>query len=107
MSSQACTFEEKSSTFQQHNAVIFGVSDGGVASKEKFIQDNKLSTIQLLIDENNYLRKLWHVPNNFAIIPGRVTYVINTEGRVTNIFNHLFQAEEHPNEALKALLGIN
>ena len=100
---QACAFERRAPTFQQENAVIFGVSGGGEASKAKFIRDNKFNNIQLLIDENNSLRTLWQVPTTLGFLPGRVTYVINLEGRVIATHNAFLEAEEHTDAALKAL----
>ena len=66
-------------------------------------RDNKFNNIQLLIDENNSLRTLWQVPTTLGFLPGRVTYVINLEGRVIATHNAFLEAEEHTDAALKAL----
>jgi peroxiredoxin Q/BCP len=54
------------------------------------------------------VRKLFGVPGNFfGLIPGRVTYVINKEGKVAYMFNSQIQAEKHVDEALRILQEMN
>ena len=55
-------------------------------------------------DEEGKVRKLFGVPTNFlGLIPGRVTYVVNKEGKVVYLFNSQIKAEQHVSEALKIL----
>jgi len=62
----------------------------------------------LLSDKGNKVRKLFGVPANlFGLIPGRVTYVINKEGKVVYMFNSQIQTEKHVTEALRILQEIS
>jgi len=62
----------------------------------------------LLSDTGNGVRKLFGVPANFfGLIPGRVTYVVNKEGKIMYLFNSQIQAEKHVDETLRILQKIN
>ena len=61
----------------------------------------------LLADEGNVVRKLFGVPTNLlGLLPGRVTYVVNKEGKVVFLFNSQIQAEKHIEEAIRILKGL-
>ena len=50
------------------------------------------------------MRKLFGVPTNLlGLLPGRVTYVVNKEGKVVFLFNSQIQAEKHIDEAIRIL----
>eukprot|EP01038_Epipyxis_sp_PR26KG_P012347 gene12347-16558_t len=101
---EACAFEKKAPDFKSLGAEVFGVSSQGASDKEKFIRTNKLNSMQLLIDENEGLRKSWEVPRAlFGAFPGRVTYVIGKDGKVKSIYDDLGNAELHPEKAIEAL----
>ena len=86
---------------------MFGISSGGVASKDKFISTNKLSNTELLIDENDKVRNEWAVPKAlFGALPGRVTYVVGKDGNIASIFDDLINAELHPKKAIATLDSI-
>eukprot|EP01039_Chlorochromonas_danica_P005328 gene5328-5863_t len=101
---EACTFQRLAPDFASLGAEVFGISGQGTADKERFIINNKLTAIELLIDENNDVRRAWGVPSSlFGLVPGRVTYVIDKEGRVVSVFDDLLRAGTHPEKALEAL----
>jgi peroxiredoxin Q/BCP len=41
-----------------------------------------------------------------GILPGRVTYVIDLDGKVRNIFNSQFNPKAHASAALKAIQAL-
>jgi peroxiredoxin Q/BCP len=54
------------------------------------------------------IRKKFGVPSDFmGLIPGRVTYIIDREGKVVHVFNSQLQTEKHVDEALKILKELN
>ena len=58
----------------------------------------------MLSDAGNKVRKLFGVPTSlFGLIPGRVTYVVNKEGKIAYMFNSQTQAEKHVDEALRII----
>eukprot|EP01033_Poteriospumella_lacustris_P003265 gene3264-2407_t len=101
---QVCAFQRKFPDFRAANAEVFGVSNGGVADKEKFIASNRVTSYELLIDEGDKVRKAWKVPRAlFGVIPGRVTYVVDPAGKVVEIFDDLARAALHTDKALDAV----
>jgi len=100
---QACKFRDEFEVFSDLGVEVIGVSADDVASHKAFAQKYKLP-FTLLADEDKALRKMFGVPKNLlGLMPGRVTYIINKEGVITHIFDHLFNAENHINEALESL----
>ena len=82
-------------------AIALSVDD--VESHKQFSDKHSLPFL-LLADEKNVVRNLFKVPRNlFGLIPGRVTYVVNENGVVVKIFDSLFQAEKHIEEAKKTV----
>jgi thioredoxin-dependent peroxiredoxin len=100
---EACSFRDQFEVFAEADAMIIGISAQSVESHLKFAEKNRLN-YTLLSDKGNKVRKLFGVPGNFlGLIPGRVTYVINRDGKVVYLFNSQIQAEKHVDEALRIL----
>ena len=99
---EVCAFRDSYEVFKNAGAEVIGVSSQSTSSHERFVMTFKLPFI-LLSDEDDKVRKLYGVPSTLALIPGRVTYVIDKEGMVEHIFNSQFNPEKHIEEALKAL----
>jgi peroxiredoxin Q/BCP len=103
---EACSFRDQFEVFSEADAVIIGISGQSVESHKKFALKYRLS-FTLLSDQGNKIRKLFGVPANaLGLLPGRVTYVADREGKVVYIFNSQSQAERHVDEALKILKGV-
>jgi len=103
---EACYFRDQFEVFNQADALIIGISGQSVDSHKKFAEKYRLS-YTLLSDEGNKIRALFGVPTNFfGILPGRVTYVVNKEGKVVYIFNSQANATKHVDEALRILQEI-
>ena len=100
---EACSFRDQFEVFADADALIIGISAQSVESHLEFAKKHRLN-FTLLSDMGNKVRKLFGVPSNFfGLIPGRVTYVINKEGKVAYLFNSQTQAEKHVDEALRIL----
>lgn len=101
---EACYFQDLSEAFNEAGAVIIGISGQSPESHKDFAEKNNLQ-YTLLSDEGDKIRKLFGVPYDFlGTVPGRVTYVINKEGKVAYIFNSQTQVERHVDEALRICL---
>jgi peroxiredoxin Q/BCP len=104
---EACSFRDQFEVFRDADALIIGISSQSVESHKKFSEKYRLN-YTLLSDNSDNIRKLFGVPTNFlGLIPGRVTYIVNKEGRVVYIFNSQIKAEQHVEEALKILKDMN
>ena len=100
---EACSFRDQFEVFADADAMIIGISAQSVESHLEFAKKHRLN-YTLLSDPGNKVRKLFGVPSSlFGLLPGRVTYVINKEGKVTYLFNSQIQAEKHVDEALRIL----
>jgi thioredoxin-dependent peroxiredoxin len=100
---EACYFRDLYEVFSEADAAIIGISGQSVESHKKFAEKYRLS-YTLLSDKGNRVRKLFGVPTNFfGLLPGRVTYIIDREGRVAHTFNSQMQTERHVDESLKIL----
>lgn len=104
---EACSFRDQFKVFADADAIIIGINAQSVESHFKFAQKHRLN-YTLLSDTGNGVRKLFGVPSSFfGLIPGRVTYVVNKEGKIMYLFNSQIQAEKHVNETLRILQKIN
>jgi len=100
---QACSFRDQYEVFEEADAIIIGISEQSVESHLKFAKKYRLN-YTLLSDEDNKVRKQFGVPSSFlGIMPGRVTYIINKEGKVVYIFNSQIKAEKHVEESMRIL----
>lgn len=102
---EACSFRDSYDVFTEHGAAVVGVSSDSVASHKSFAQHHQLPFI-LLSDSQSKVRKLYGVGRTLGILPGRVTYVIDTHGVVQHLFNSQFSATTHIREALTALARL-
>jgi peroxiredoxin Q/BCP len=100
---EACKFRDNYEDFTDLEVKIIGISGDSVESHKNFVEKYNLP-FTLLADSDNEVRKLFGVPGSlFGAIPGRVTYVVNKEGIVIQIYNSMIKAENHIDVALKAL----
>jgi peroxiredoxin Q/BCP len=103
---EACAFRDDFEEFLQYDCALFGISSDSVQKHLSFSQNHNLP-YSLLADENKTVRKLFGVPGNlFGLIPGRVTYIINKNGIIEEVFNSQTNPIGHINSALQTLKGI-
>lgn len=100
---EACSFRDAYQDLEDAGALVFGISGDNPDSHQKFKTKYDLP-FALLSDTGNELRKLLGVPFDlFGLLPGRVTYVFNPEGRLINVFKSQLSPEKHVKEALKII----
>ncbi len=96
---EACAFRDQYEVFSEAGAEVVGVSSDSVESHQSFAEKYRLP-FKLLADKGGRLRKLFGVESSLGIMPGRVTYIIDTKGVVRHIFSSQFMATRHVDEAL-------
>jgi len=102
---EACSFRDNYVDFEEAGATVIGISGDSVSSHKKFTEKHRLN-FQLLSDQKREAEKAFGVPRNlFGLLPGRVTFIFNKEGKLISTFNSATQATKHIKEALKALQG--
>jgi peroxiredoxin Q/BCP len=103
---EACAFRDSYEVFKQEGAEVIGISSDTKESHSGFASDYKLPFI-LLSDNEGKVRELYGVPKTLALLPGRVTYIIDRNGIIRHIFSSQLKPKKHIDEALKVLKNIN
>jgi len=96
---EACAFRDSHEIFTDAGAQVIGVSSDS-ADKHASFSDKHQLPFTLLSDQGGQVRKLYGVPTLLGVIPGRVTYVIDRQGIVRNVFNSMTGIGKHVSEAL-------
>lgn len=99
---EACAFRDSYEVFRNAGAEVVGVSTDTEASHEKFAAQHDLPFI-LLSDEDGSVSKRYGATALFGLLTGRVTFVIDKTGTVQHVFNSMFSASKHVDEALEVL----
>ena len=103
---EACSFRDSFQDLVDAGAVVFGVSSDNPDSHAQFKKKYHLP-FSLLSDTGGELRKQLGVPTDlFGLLPGRVTYIFNPEGRLVHVFDSQFSPEKHVKEALNVMRGV-
>jgi peroxiredoxin Q/BCP len=102
---EVCAFRDSFEELGNLDAEVIGISSDSVESHRAFAEKHRLP-YRLLSDEGSKVRGRYGVPSTFGLFPGRVTYVIDRDGIVRNVFSSQIEVEKHVEEALKALRFI-
>jgi peroxiredoxin Q/BCP len=78
--------------------MVIGISSQGIESHKAFAEKYKLP-FTLLADVDGQVRKQFGAGS--GLIPGRVTYVVNKEGKIVYLFNSQSDVKRHVDEALQ------
>lgn len=81
---------------------MVGVSSDAAESHRRFAERHQLA-FPLISDRDGSLRKAFGVRKVLGLLPGRVTFVIDQQGIVRQIFSALFASGEHVRQALEAV----
>ena len=100
---EACTFQDNLTHFDELNCKVIGISRDKTSSHKRFANNYGLN-FPLLSDNKKQVRKMFGVKDVIpGVMPGRKTYLIDLEGKITNIFEYQFKPKKHVLEALLAL----
>ncbi|WRH68319.1 MAG: peroxiredoxin [Planktothrix sp. GU0601_MAG3] len=102
---EACAFRDSYQVFTDAGAEVIGISSDTAQSHQQFATKYNLPFI-LLSDTGNKVRQLYGVPATMWVLPGRVTYVIDTDGVVRHLFDSMLDFSRHVEEALTTLKSI-
>ena len=103
---EACAFRDSYEVFQEYGAEVIGISSDSEDSHKKFSEKHKLP-YTLLSDKEGKVRKLFGVPKTMGIFPGRVTYIIDKQETVRDIFNSQLNFKGHIEKSINILKSIN
>ncbi|KAF6002161.1 hypothetical protein F1559_001616 [Cyanidiococcus yangmingshanensis] len=99
---ELCAFRDELADFESVQAVVLGISSNTVEEQKRFA-DTHGYRFRLLADVGGKVRKLYSVPSTLGVLPGRVTYVIDKEGKVVKVHNSQMDFASHVAEAKRAL----
>ncbi len=100
---EACSFRDSFQDLVEAGALVYGVSSDKPDSHAQFKAKYRLP-FSLLSDTSGELRKLLGVPFDlFGLLPGRVTYIFDPEGRLVKVFKSQLSPNQHVKEALKII----
>lgn len=103
---EACAFRERYDVISDMDAEVIGVSGDTQKMHKWFAQQHRLPFL-LLSDEDGAVRKSYSVPASFGFLPGRVTYVIDKQGVIRNIYTSQLNIDKHVAQALATLRALN
>ncbi len=98
--SQACSFRDAHDDFSNLGTTIVGISSDSNESHQKFARKYDLP-FYLVSDEKKILHKKYQVGKSWGILPERVTFVIDTDRTIKNIFDSAVYVNKHSKNALQ------
>ena len=98
---EARGFRDHHEEFVGAGAEVVGINSGRVSSHERFADHHSLP-FPVLSDAGNKVRRLYGAFT--GPLPGRVTYLLDENGVVRDIFSAIFQPMEHVRRA-RAWIG--
>lgn len=103
---EACSFRDRHEEFLKYDCEVIGISSDSIESHKQFATRHNFNYI-LLADTNKEVRKLFGVPGSlFGLLPGRVTYIIDFEGKIRGVHNSQLNPVSHIEEALEVVKQI-
>ncbi len=102
---ESCTFRDSYTDFEATGAEVIGISSDSPTSHQQFATKHNLP-FTLVSDEGSKVRSTYGVPSTLGLLPGRVTYIIDLEGKVRHIFNSQFNPKAHVSEAMKVIKSL-
>ena len=100
---EVCAFRDAFEEFKLLNVKVVGISTDNTMSHRKFSKKHNLPYV-LLSDHSNRIQKLFGVKKGFlGMMPERVTFIANKQGKIIFIFSNHKEAQLHTSEALKIL----
>ena len=100
---EACTFRDRWDDIKGLGATVYGVSSDSLESHKRFKERRNLP-FTLLSDPDKAIRRLYGATG--AILPPRITFVIDEGGIIRHVYNSQMNARSHAVEAINALNAI-
>ena len=101
---ESCTFRDNWERMLSLGATVIGVSSDSVESHKAFKKEHVLP-FTLLSDQTHEIRKMYGVETHF-FIPPRVTFVIDRQGVIRDIFSSQVNMSKHVDNSLRVLEQI-
>jgi peroxiredoxin Q/BCP len=103
---EACAFRDSHGAFVEAGAAVIGVSRDPVASHDRFARARQLPFV-LASDPDGHVARAYGVAPNWLRLPGRVTFVIDGDGIVRDVFSSQFRVRHHAARALALVQSLH
>lgn len=100
---EACSFRDNWDEIRKLGATVLGVSSDSVDSHKKF-KENRNLQFTLLSDENKEIRRKYGA--TAMVLPPRITFIIDQNGIIKEVYNSQLNASNHAKVALESLKSI-
>ncbi len=102
---EARAFSDRYEVFKDMGAEVIGVSSDSVDSHKGFAAKCGLR-FNILSDPGGTIRKLYGAQSTLGLLPGRVTYIIDADGKVRHIFSSQMHPTQHVEEGVAVLASM-
>ena len=103
---EACSFRDEFSEFRNLEIPVFGISKDSVKTHLRFKAEHKLP-FELLSDPTGAVCKKYQALVPVIGLPKRITYLIDSEGRIAASYQNMFGAGQHIKHMIKILKDAN
>ncbi len=91
---EACGFRNEFSELRKSDIRVFGISIDSIESHERFKKEHQLP-FDLLSDPGGEVAGLFGVYNRLFRIANRVSFVIDSDGKIVSITKNMFAPKAH------------
>lgn len=103
---EACSFRDNHDQFIEEGCEVIGISSDKTDTHLRFADKHSLR-FTLLSDTEHKVRKAFEVrPSLFGLIPGRVTYVIDIDGKIAGIYDSQTNPHGHVSQSLATVRSL-
>lgn len=99
---QACSFRDHFADLRDLSVLVFGISRDDVDTHIRFKEEHDLP-FELLADEDGSTAKAYGARVPLLGVNKRVTYLIDSEGKVAAVHSEMMGEESHVNAVLEVL----
>lgn len=103
---EACSFRDAYEDFAAAGAEVVGISGDSLERHRGFADKYELP-FKLLTDTDGKVSSAYGARTLMAMLPGRVTFVIDKHETVRMVFNSMFRFNKHVGEALEAVRELS
>jgi thioredoxin-dependent peroxiredoxin len=99
---EVCEFRDQFAAFRDLNIPVFGISRDSIQSHKRFKAAHQLP-FDLLSDLSGKVAKDYDALLPIIKMPKRVTYLIDTDGKIAEVFSDMFESKGHISAMLTKL----
>jgi thioredoxin-dependent peroxiredoxin len=99
---QACAFRNIAEDLRALNTIAIGISQDNVETQESFSNNHNLG-YPVLSDVSGDVHAKYGAGKVFGLIPRRITYIIDLEGKISYEYEDLFKGEIHVEKVIEFL----